>query len=238
MSDFWPRPPQIVVLTGAGISRESGFAPFAANEMPPRLRLEDVVTAAGFARDPARVQEFYNLRRRQLLACRPNPAHEALAALDIVRNGEVAIVTGNIDDLHERAGARAVIHTQGELLKARCRVCGKTSDWRDDITADAACPICANAGHLRPHVLWVGEPMPNLDRVYRALAQCRQFLVVGTAVGNEPAQSFLAEARRARARVIEFSREASPDPDLFDECIPGPLAATVPEYIKQLIAAG
>src|SRR5471032_1593841 len=116
----WGQPPDIVAFTGAGLSRESGFAPFDAGAMPAGLRLEDVVTPEGFARDPARVLDFYNLRRRQLLEAKPNAAHDGLAVLDAVRKREVLLVTRNIDDFHERAGSQAVIHTHGELLKARC----------------------------------------------------------------------------------------------------------------------
>src|SRR6266849_1649746 len=147
MNSPWAEPPKIVVLTGAGLSRESGFAPFAADTMPAGLRLEDVVTGESFARDPARVHEFYNLRRRELLMAKPNAAHEALAVLHMVRSREVLIVTANIDDLHERAGSKVLIHLHGELLKARCTICGRVSERTDDIAAAIQCPICSNAGH-------------------------------------------------------------------------------------------
>lgn len=130
MRSPFPQPPKIVVLTGPGLSRESGFAPFDPAAMPPGTTLEDVVTRAGFERDPAKVHAFYNSRRRQLRHdVKPSLAHEGLAALDVTRPGEVLVVTRNIDDLHERAGAQAVIHTHGELLKARCTICMKVSDW-------------------------------------------------------------------------------------------------------------
>jgi NAD-dependent deacetylase len=242
----WGQPPDIVAFTGAGLSRESGFAPFDAGAMPAGLRLEDVVTQEGFARDPARVLDFYNLRRRQLLEAKPNAAHDGLAVLDAVRKRavlpkrEMLIVTRNIDDFHERAGSQAVIHTHGELLKARCMICTRVSERYDDITAASDCPICGNRGHLRPHVVWVGEEPLGIARVYEALAQCRLFLVIGVAGGSEPARSFLAAARRfTYARTIEFpgasSRDPAPLPEPFDECIPGPLAETVPAYVKRLI---
>ena len=127
------------------------------------------------------------------------------------------IVTGNIDDLHERAGSHSVIHLQGELLRARCTICG-------------------NKGHLRPHVVWVGDEPLRIASVYQALAHAALFLAIGANVGNEPAQSFLAEARRAGARTVEFNPELSANPETFDERIPGPLAETVPDYVKRLIA--
>jgi NAD-dependent deacetylase len=154
MSSRFPRPPKIVVLTGPGLSRESGFAPFDPASMPPGATIEDVVTRDGFACHPARVYEFYNLRRRQLRhEARPNAAHEGLAALDLTRPGEVLVVTRNIDDLHERAGAQAVIHTHGELLKVRCTICMKISDRFDDLSTSDDCPVCGNNGHLRPHIV-------------------------------------------------------------------------------------
>jgi NAD-dependent deacetylase len=235
----WGQPPSIVAFTGAGLARASGFAPFDANRMPAGLRLEEIVTSEGFARDSERVREFYNLRRRQLLEAKPNAAHEALAVLDAVRRREVLVVTRNIDDLHERAGSQAVIHTHGELLKARCMICTKVSQCYDDIAAASGCPNCGNAGHLRPHVVWVGEAPLGIAQVYEALAQCRLFLVIGIAGGSEPAKSFLAEARRAGARTVEFADASTPNlrphADPFDERIAGPLANTVPAYVKRLI---
>jgi len=236
MSTPWGQPPKIVAFTGAALSRTAGFAPFAADRLPAGLRLEDVVTQEGFARDPARVQGFYNLRRRELLAAVPSAAHEGLAVLDVVRPRELLIVTGNIDDLHERAGSQAVIHLQGELLRAGCTICGKVSERYDDITEASDCPICGNKGHLRPHIVWVGEEPLRIASVYQALAQAALFLAIGVAIGNEPAQSFLAEARRAGARTVEFNPELSPNPEPFDERIAGPLAETVPDYVKRLIA--
>ena len=236
MSAVWAKSPKIVAFTGGALSRESGFAPFDPAAMPAGLRLEDVVTREGFARDPARVNEFYNRRRRELLQAKPNAAHEALAVLDIVRSQEVLIVTRNIDDLHERAGSKAVIHTHGELLKARCVICTNVSERYDDIAGETACPVCGNAGHLRPHVVWVGEEPLRIASVYEALAHCTLFLAIGAPGGSEPARGFAAAARRAGARTIEFNAEPSPGSGLFDERFAGPLAETVPEYVKRLIA--
>ena len=237
MNGIWAQPPRIVVLTGPGLSREAGFAPFDPATMPPGTSLEDVVTQQGFERDPAKVREFYNIRRRQLLdAVKPNPAHEGLAVLDAVRKGEGLVVTRNIDDLHERAGSTAIIHTHGELLKARCTICMKVSERYDDITGAEDCPICGNNGHLRPHIVWVGENPLRLELVYEALSGCTQFLAIGTAAGAEPARSFLAEATRAGAHTIEFVAEAVAGRSAFSERITGKLVETVPEYVKRLLA--
>jgi NAD-dependent deacetylase len=232
----WAQPPEIVAFTGAGLSRESGFAPFDAGTMPAGLRLEDVVTPDGFARDPARVLEFYNLRRRQLLEAKPNAAHDGLAVLDAVRRRQVLIVTRNLDDFHERAGSQAVIHTHGELLKARCMICTNVSERYDDIILSSDCPICGNTGHLRPHTVWVGEEPLGIARIYEALAQCRLFLVIGVAGGSEPARSFVAAARRTGAHAVAFSPEPLPTAEPLDEQIVGPLVETVPAYVKRLIA--
>ena len=237
MTTPWGRPPRIVVLTGPGLSRESGFLPFDPTAMPAGLSIEDVVTADGFARNHAAVQDFYNRRRRELLdKVKPNPAHDALAVLDMVKKGEVLVVTRNIDDLHERAGSDAVIHTHGELLKARCTICTHVSDRLDDITPATGCPVCGNTGHLRPHVVWVGEEPLRIATVFEALANCTIFAAIGAAGGSEPARSFLAEAIRARARTIEFATEANPASPLFAERRHGALAEIVPEWAKALIA--
>jgi NAD-dependent deacetylase len=232
----FPKPPKIVVFTGPGLSRESGFAPFDPATMPAGVTLEEIVTRDGFARDPALVHDFYNRRRRELRTTKPNLAHEGLAALDLSRPGEVLVVTRNIDDLHERAGAQAVIHTHGELLKARCTICMKVSDWFDDLGSDDRCPVCGNNGHLRPHVVWVGEDPLRIDTVYIALAGCEVFVSIGNAGGGEPGRSLLAEAQRAGAQTIEFARELTPISPEFVACIYGPLVETVPDWVKRAIA--
>ena len=235
----FPQPPKIVVFTGPGLARESGFAPFDPATMPPRVAIEDVVTRDGFARDPTLVHDFYNRRRRELRDTRPNPAHEGLAALDLTRPGDVLIVTRNIDDLHERAGgSQAVLHTHGELLKARCTICMKVSDWFDDLSSADDCPICGNHGHLRPHVVWVGEEPLRIDTVYVALATCGMFVSIGNAGGSEPARSFLAEAKGAGTRTIEFAREPTPVSHEFDDRAYGLFTETVVEWVKRLISVG
>lgn len=232
------KPPRIVALTGPGLSRESGFAPFDPAEMPLDTALEDVVTREGFERDPALAFTFYNLRRQQLLErVAPNPAHQALAALDTVTKGELLIVTRNIDDLHERAGSEAVIHTHGDLLKARCMICTRISDRFDDLTGREDCPICGNRGHLRPHIVWVGDEPLRMGTVYAALATCKVFLVIGTAAHAGPAAEMLAAARQSGAHTIEFIPEPTPASADFAEHRHGPLAKAVPAWVRETIAA-
>jgi NAD-dependent deacetylase len=231
----FPQPPKIVVFSGPGLSRESGFAPFDPGTMPAGVGIEDVVTREGFARDPALVQNFYNLRRRELHAAAPNRAHEGIAALDLARPGEILVVTRNIDDLHERAGSRSVMHTHGELLKARCTICTKISDWFDDLSARDDCPVCGNTGHLRPHIVWVGQEPMGIEKAYIALATCALFVSIGNAGGGEPGHGFLAAAKRAGARTIEFADKATPLSPRFGECVHGPLIEIVPAWVKRAI---
>jgi NAD-dependent deacetylase len=239
MTSPFPRPPKIVIFTGPGLARASGFAPFDPAALPPGITLEDVVTRDGFARDSELVHDFYNARRRGLQAVAPNVAYEGLAALDLRRPSEVLVITRNIDDLHERAGNQAVIHTHGELLKARCAICTQVSDWFDDLGAADQCPVCGNIGHLRPHIVWVGEPPLGIDTAMIALATCEMFVSIGNAGANEPGRSFLTEAKRAGARTFEFAREPTPPPSPeFDDHIYGPLTETVPDWVKRAITRG
>ena len=239
MRNFWPETPSILVLTGAGISQEAGLATFRdADGIWASVRLEEVATPEAFARDPARVHAFYNARRRQLQhpSVLPNAAHEALANFEAVRPGEVMIATQNFDDLHERAGSRAVVHMHGELLKARCIACGKVTVWYDDLTGNEGCPICAIEGQLRPHVVWFGEMPLRLDAIYQVLAKCKVFVSIGTSGSVEPAASFVEEARRAGAHTVELNLEPSQSANLFVERIYGPASQIVPEFVAKLIS--
>lgn len=234
-----PATPSIVILTGAGISKESGLDTFRDKDgIWSRVRLEDVATPEGFARDPVRVHGFYNARRRGLLddAVRPNAAHRALAELERRRPGEVLLVTQNIDNLHERAGSRNVIHMHGELLKARCAACGAVGECRDDLSVDRDCAACGGAGGMRPHVVWFGEMPLEMDRIHEALAGCRLFLSIGTSGNVYPAAGFVAEARKAaRAHTVELNLEPSEGASLFHEAIYGPASAVVPGYVATLL---
>jgi NAD-dependent deacetylase len=165
----------------------------------------------------------------------PNAAHEALARLEAVRPGEVMIATQNIDDLHERAGTRAVVHMHGELLRARCTACGQTTLWYDDLTGNEGCPICAIEGQLRPHVVWFGEMPLGLDAIYQVLAQCKIFVSIGTSGSVEPAASFVEEARRSGAHTVELNLKPSHSASLFAERIYGPASRIVPDYVARLL---
>jgi NAD-dependent deacetylase len=228
----------IVVLTGAGISRESGLATFRdADGLWARVRIEDVATPGAFARDPDRVQGFYNARRAQLRdpAIAPNAAHLALARLERAWPAEVLLVTQNVDDLHERAGSARLLHMHGELMKARCLACDAASPWRDDIAAGSACPACGEAGRLRPHVVWFGEMPLGLDRIEAALERCGLFVSIGTSGNVYPAASFVAGVR-GRGRTVELNLEPSEGAALFDEAMHGPATRIVPAFVDTGLA--
>jgi len=231
--------PSIVILTGAGISRESGLATFRdADGIWATVRIEDVATPEAFARDPARVQAFYNARRRGLLdpKVRPNSAHAALAELERRRPGEVLLVTQNIDDLHERAGSRDLIHMHGELLKIQCQACGDIRECRHDLDAGDSCPACGTMGTLRPQVVWFGEMPLMMDRIYTALAACELFVSIGTSGNVYPAAGFVQEARStAGAHTVELNLEPSEGASLFHEAIYGPASQVVPDYVATLL---
>lgn len=230
----------IVVLTGAGISRESGLHTFRdADGIWSTVRIEDVATPEAFRRDPRRVHAFYNERRRglQAPAVAPNPAHRALARLEAEWPAEVLVVTQNIDDLHERAGSRRVVHMHGELLKAFCGRCAAVMEWRDDLGVDAACPACDHAGSLRPHVVWFGEMPLEMDRIYRALDGCGLFVSIGTSGAVYPAAGFVAHVRgRGGAKAVELNLEPSDGADRFHEARYGPASQVVPRFVDELLA--
>lgn len=231
----------IVILTGAGISKESGLDTFRDPDgIWAKVRVEDVATPEAFARNPLRVHEFYNARRRSLLDVNvvPNAAHRALARLEAEWNGAVLLVTQNIDNLHERAGSKALRYMHGEMLKARCEACGNVLDWFEDISTALACLACGAQGGMRPHVVWFGEMPFHLDEVYAALAGCDLFISIGTSGNVYPAAGFVAEASAAGAHTVELNLEPSEGQSHFAERIYGQASAVVPVYVERLLTHG
>ncbi len=228
---------RIVILTGAGISAESGLGTFRDKDgIWTRYNLEDVATPEGFARDPDFVHEFYNARRRGLLEARPNAAHEALARLEAEHPGEILLVTQNVDDLHERAGSRNLIHMHGELNRIRCDACGIVTEHRSDLSTGDVCAACGSAGGLRPHVVWFGEMPLEMERIYQALADCDLFVSVGTSGTVYPAAGFVAEVRRSRrAHTVELNLEPSHGHSHFAERRLGPASEIVPGFVDELL---
>ncbi len=226
----------IVILTGAGISAESGLGTFRdAGGLWTRYDLEQVATPEGFARNPALVQEFYNARRANCRAAQPNPAHFALARLEKEWPGEVVIVTQNVDDLHERAGARNVIHMHGELARALCAACGHRWEAPEVMAPDDPCPACG-ARATRPDVVWFGEMPYRMEEIGAALARADLFAAIGTSGTVYPAAGFVAEAARAGAHRVELNLEPSATAGAFDEVITGPATEIVPAWVERLLA--
>jgi NAD-dependent protein deacetylase/lipoamidase len=232
----------IVILTGAGISKESGLETFRDPDgIWARVSIDQVATPEAFARDPARVHAFYNDRRRGLLseAVRPNAAHLALARLERDWPGEVLLVTQNIDDLHERAGSRNLIHMHGEILKARCESCGSVVDWTDDLEVTTCCAVCAAMGAMRVHVVWFGEMPFEMERIYWALSAAELFVSIGTSGNVYPAAGFVQEARMTGlAHTVELNLEPSDGVSLFHEARHGQASQLVPAFVDEILAAG
>jgi len=230
-------PSSIVILTGAGISAESGLRTFRASDgLWEEHRIEDVATPEGFARNPELVQRFYNDRRRQLQTVVPNAAHGALADLENHWRGDFLLVTQNVDDLHERAGSRSLIHMHGELHKARCLRCQGVAHWEGDLGSDTPCPGCGTRGQLRPHIVWFGEIPLEMDRIGEALERCDLFLAIGTSGNVYPAAGFVRMVPRS-ARRIELNLEPSLVASAFPEHRTGPASETLPELVRELLAA-
>lgn len=227
---------RIVILTGAGVSAESGVRTFRASDgLWEEHRIDDVATPEGFAANPELVHRFYSERRAQLVggSVNPNPAHEALARLEREHPGTVTLVTQNIDDLHERAGSNA-IHLHGELLRMRCAECGRTVEERGDTTVSDRCEHCGAA--MRPHVVWFGEMPLELDAIYTALESCDVFAAIGTSGNVYPAAGFVAVASAAGAHTVELNLEPSEVASRFAETRYGPASVEVPRWVDELLA--
>ncbi len=225
----------IVILTGAGISAESGLPTFRDNRgLWEQHRVEDVATPEAFQRNPELVQRFYNERRRRLGDVSPNAAHRALVELESKWAGPFLLVTQNVDDLHARAGSRSLLPMHGELLKTRCLACGGVSVWKEDILSESRCPGCSQPGRLRPHIVWFGEMPLEMDRILEALEICDLFIAIGTSGTVYPAAGFV-NAVPPGARTMEFNLEFSLPGSRFDEQRHGPATMRVPELVEELL---
>jgi NAD-dependent deacetylase len=230
-------PPSIVILTGAGISAESGLSTFRDKDgIWAKVDFREVATPEGFAANPAKVHDFYNMRRAGLRGVQPNAAHHALADLERRHAGDFLLVTQNIDNLHEAAGSRKLIHMHGELAKALCNHCGMRAEWTDDLSADLACPQCTATGGMRPDVVWFGEMPYRMEEIYAALAACALFVSIGTSGNVYPAAGFVAEARAAGAHTVELNLEPSEGVSLFAEAIHGRATEIVPAFVERVLA--
>ena len=229
---------RIVILTGAGLSAESGLGTFRGTDgLWDTYDLEEVATPEGFARNPVKVHDFYNMRRGWLKQAKPNAAHFALARLEHEHKGDVLTVTQNIDGLHKAAGSTHLIHMHGELGRARCARCGTSMPWAEDLSLSTACPGCHKAGFMRPDVVWFGEMPLEMERIAEALSCCDLFVAIGTSGTVYPAAGFVAEALTAGAHTVELSLDPSEGASLFAERRYGPATEVVPAYVKMLLNA-
>ncbi len=226
---------KIVILTGAGISAESGLGTFRdEGGLWAQHRVEDVATPEGFSRNPALVHDFYNARRVQAAKAQPNAAHEALARLQKKYSGEVVIVTQNVDSLHEAGGASNVIHMHGTLAGALCAACDHRWPAPPQMAVGETCPACA-APTARPDVVWFGEMPYQMDVIYDHLAEATLFAAIGTSGQVYPAAAFVYEAMQSGAHTVELNLEPSTGAASFDEVILGPATETVPRWIEGLL---
>lgn len=225
----------IVILTGAGISAESGIETFRAETgLWAQHRVEDVATPEGYGRDPKLVVDFYNARRASSAAAEPNAAHEALARLEAEHSGDVLVVTQNVDDLHERGGSQDLIHMHGALNSALCGACDHRWPAPMVMAVGDPCPAC-NAPAARPDIVWFGEMPYQMERIFNAISRADIFAAIGTSGNVYPAAGFVAEAARVGAQTVEINLEPSAVGAQFDDALLGPATQTVPAWVDQIL---
>lgn len=234
---------RVFVLTGAGLSAESGIKTF--RDAPDALWAQydpmQLATPEAFAADPALVHRFYSDRRAQLREVEPNAAHRALARLQVdlrARGGDAFLCTQNVDDLEERAGADPVVHMHGSLLEGRCLRCGAVSPWREAMDTASACPACGAAGGMRPNVVWFGEMPMHMDAIAAAIEMADLFVAIGTSGTVYPAAGFVDAAREAGVRTAEINLQRSERAGAFDEVMLGPATAVVPGWVEAVLGMG
>ncbi|MCI5076730.1 NAD-dependent deacylase [Oricola sp.] len=227
---------KIVVLTGAGISAESGLSTFRDPDgewmQTDPMKL---ATPEGFAADPVLVHNFYNARRAQLREVEPNAAHFALARLERALGDDLTLVTQNVDDLHERGGSRHAVHMHGELRRAWCRACDTRMAWDEDLTLATTCPACGEAGHMRPDIVWFGEMPYRMDEILHALERCDMFVAAGTSGAVYPAAGFVELAADAGAETLELNLQRSETTQLFDDHRHAPATENLPAFVDEVI---
>ena len=259
------RQSNIVILTGAGVSAESGLQTFrAADGLWEGHRVEDVATPEAFVRDPGLVHQFYDARRARLAEVEPNTAHVALARLDAEWRGKLLIVTQNVDDLHERAGAKRLLHMHGELLRGWCLACDSRFPWTGPMAPQTVrpepvegpslvgqeeaqsfdklwtngnfCSGCQTPDLVRPDIVWFGEMPYEMDRIEAALIGCDLFVSIGTSGAVYPAAGFVQTAKYRGARTLEINLEPSQGSIFFDERRFGLAGVEVPRWVGEVLA--
>lgn len=228
---------KIVVLTGAGISADSGVSTFRDPDgIWAKYDYNEVATPEGFARNPEFVHSFYNWRRANIQSVQPNAAHLALARLEEKLGDTLTLVTQNVDDLHERGGSKRVIHMHGELLKARCGACGVAHAWVGDLAPDTRCPSCKADRFMRPHIVWFGEMPMFMEEIAASISGADLFVSIGTSGNVYPAAGFVGEARALGIPCIELNLEPSENAWAFTDTRYGRASEIVPEWVEEVLA--
>ncbi len=228
---------KVVVLTGAGISAESGVPTFRdAEGLWHGHRVEEVATPEAFERQPTLVHRFYDQRRESLASVEPNDAHRALARLEHAIGDDLLVVTQNIDDLHERGGSQRVLHMHGQLRSALCRACTRRFGWSGTLGDRPPCPHCGRR-ELRPDVVWFGEIPYDMDRILGSLGRADVFASIGTSGAVHPAAGLVTYAAEQGARTLELNLVPSEGSHLFDEARHGPASRLVPAWVDELLEA-
>ena len=224
---------RVFILTGAGISAESGIPTFrGAGGLWRNYRFEEVASPHAWQRDPRLVWEFYSMRRRIAAAAKPNPGHFALATLEGRLRDRLFLCTQNVDNLHEQAGSRRAIHMHGELFKSRCDACRREPfDDASTYEPPAEIPRCECGGRIRPHICWFGEVPYHMDEIFRALGECTLFVAIGTSGVVEPAASFVAHVR-GRARTFYVGPEEPVNTFAFTQCFLGKSGDVLPDLFR------
>ncbi len=232
-------PNNIVILTGSGVSAESGVATFRDQDgIWAKYDYREVATPEGFAANPDLVHSFYNDRRRKLPSVNPNAAHVALAELEAgldARGGRLTLVTQNVDDLHERAGSKNILHMHGELGKATCWHCSHVCDCVADLSVEDNCAACGRQGGMRPYVVWFGEMPRFMDEAMDAILGADLFVSIGTSGSIYPAAGFAGEARSAGVKAMELNLEPSENAHVFEDSRYGPATKVVPDWVRDML---
>ena len=226
----------IVILTGAGVSAESGLATFRGPDgLWEGHRIDDVCTPEAYRRDPALVHTFYDERRAKLGTVEPNAAHKALGLLDAEWGGELLLITQNVDDLHERAGSKRLLHMHGELRSGWCLACDERFGWEGPMGKGAECLACGVSGQVRPDIVWFGEMPYDMELIDEALHHADLFVSIGTSGAVYPAAGFVQTARYCGAKTLEMNLEPSMGSIFFDESRTGPAGKLVPEWVEEVL---
>ena len=225
----------IAILTGAGVSAESGLGTFRDKDgLWTQHDLAEVATPEGYARNPAKVLDFYNMRRANARDAVPNAAHHALGQLCAQARHDVTLITQNIDDLHEQGSATGTIHIHGSLFEALCAACGTVWSHREDMSVADACPACKTTGTVRPNIVWFGEIPYHMDEAVAAIEAADLFVSIGTSGTVYPAAGFVDVARGAGVATLELNLEASGG--RFDAVREGAASVVVPEWVAAVLA--